>query len=445
MGRQGAVIGLAVIILVGLYLFYQATQPTYVDPEVQINPDRHYTLEFWDYPLPMTWEDGTNYRDLVQELIAQFEKEHPNITINYRPLPFAQGPELLEQALGRGSPPDVYSEPFPRGIVYHPGLQLPITDFLAPEELASYSPGVLAAVEWEGDLWGWPVWFSPLVWAGNRPLLEGAGLDVSQVQTLGWNWEEFLDLARQLAAGGEGAGIVFSTGPGAEELFYHLLANNGPTSLGGFREEGDGGLVRLAEAAAFTHLLCSEGLWRGGETDPAWLENFWAGRAALVGPVNTWVIRGAGIRALQARHQPDLVFLPPPHGIGAREYSAPTLALVRVFRQRRFQGADQVKAAMEFARYFSQKQGQAVAQRLWSLPAYRPGDLLAGGEGELSPANIRFLLRSQDYLLPLPRDLAQWRQEEKWKGEVLSPGLEKLLSGELTPREFAEQVFAQLQ
>ena len=165
---------------------------------------------------------------------------------------------------------------------------------MAPEELASYSPGVLAAVEWEGDLWGWPAWFSPLVWAGNRPLLEGAGLDVSQVQTLGWNWEEFLDLARQLAAGGEGAGIVFSTGPGAEELFYHLLANNGPTSLGGFREEGDGGLVRLAEAAAFTHLLCSEGLWRGGETDPAWLENFWAGRAALVGPVNTWVIRGRG-------------------------------------------------------------------------------------------------------------------------------------------------------
>jgi len=436
--------GILLIILAGLYFFLPACRLTYVDPEVQINPARHYILEFWDYPLPVVWEDGTNYRDLVRELIAQFEREHPNISINYRPLPFVGGAELLEQALREGSPPDVYSEPFSRGIVYHQGLQVPITPYLQPEERGFYSPGVLAAIEWEGELWGWPAWFSPLIWAGNRQLLEAAGLDVDRVQTLGWNWEEFLALARQFAAAGEGPRILFSTGPGEGELFANLLSNNGWSSRAENREEGEKRRIVLRETAAFISLLWSEGFWQPGEDDPGWLENFYAGRVALLGPVNTWLLRGAGARVHQARHHPELVFLPAPHGIGAREYAEPTVALVRVFRQRRFQGADQVKAAMEFARYFSQKQGQAIAHRLWSLPAYNPGSLREKGEGELSPANARFLLRTQEYLLPLPRDLAQWRQEQKWQEEVFSPALAKILAGELTPREFAEQVYTRL-
>lgn len=443
--RQRGIIGVFCLILVGLFVWFQATRVTYVDPKVQINPNRLYTLEFWDYPLPIVWEDGTNYQDFVQQLIAEFEREYPNISINYRPLPFAGGTELLDQALRRGSPPDVYSEPFPRGLVYHQGLQVPITNFLGPEEKSLYYPGVLAALEREGDLWGWPAWFSPLLWAGNRQVLEKAGLDVNQVQTLGWNWEEFLTLARQLVSEEDGAGILFASGPGETELFANLLYNNGLSSIAGAREEGNKGRAVLAETATFTHLLCSEGLWQAGGEDRSWLENFWAGQTALVGPVNTWVLRGAGARVYQARHYPELVFLPPPHGIGAREYSESTVALVRVFRQRRFQGADQVKAAMEFARYFSIKQGQAVAFRLWSLPAQNPGGLTDMGEKELSPANTRFLLRSQHYLLPLPSDLVLWQQEQKWKEKVLSPGLEKLLSGELTPQEFAEQVFFQLQ
>ena len=190
--RKRGIIGVFCLILVGLCVWFQATRVTYVDPEVRINPNRLYTLEFWDYPLPIVWEDGTNYQDFVQQLIAEFEREYPNISINYRPLPCAGGTELLDQALRRGSPPDVYSEPFPRGLVYHQGLQVPITNFLGPEEKSLYYPGVLAALEREGDLWGWPAWFSPLLWAGNRQVLEKAGLDVNQVQTLGWTWEEFL-------------------------------------------------------------------------------------------------------------------------------------------------------------------------------------------------------------------------------------------------------------
>jgi len=425
------------VFLGGIFFWFLAGRLTYLDPKVEINPGRLYTLDFWDYPLPLVWEDGTTYLEFVQEIIADFRDKYPNVMVNYHPLSFDGGQGELTHALQAGTPPDVYSEPFPRRIIHHQGLQIPITGYMVPEDEALYHPRVMALMEEKEDIWAWPIWVSPEIWVGNRQILEAGGLDLDQVQTLGWNWEDFYALAGEVKQV-FGDIPAFFLGPEVKS-FCNLLYNNG--LIGNM--DRDICLNMAEETAAFFHILYKEGLWQASEERQSWLKEFWEGRIAIVGPVNTWVIRGSEARIQQTRHDQEPVFLPPPHGIGAKEYMKPTVAQVSVFRQRRYRGADKVKAAMEFARFFSHRLGHGVAPVLWALPAYDPWGQVDNEGTELSAANIRFLLRSQNYLLPPTVKQNPW-ECEKWQKEVLAPRLQKLLKGEISPREFAALIEEEL-
>ncbi|NLJ33024.1 MAG: extracellular solute-binding protein [Firmicutes bacterium] len=424
------------VLLGGLLYYFLSGWPFYLDPEMEIDPGRPYTLKFWDYPLPLVWKDGTTYLEFVQGVIEDFQREYPNVQIIYHPLGFATGPGELSQALASGRPPDIYSEPFPTQMVHHQGLQVPVTHYMPPEDKAFYHPLVLALQEAKDDIWAWPAWVSPQVWIGNRQLLREGGLDVEQVQTLGWNWEDYMALAQGFEGKNHG-GFVFSTGS-CLELFSNLLANNGLVG-----EKDDDFPLKLEETATLFQTLHAEGLWRDATEKWPWVKEFWEGKIALLGPVNGWVIRGSGVGARRSRHCPELVFLPPPHRLGAREYIKPIVARVCVFRQRRYRGADNVKVAMEFARYFSHRQGQGLAPQLWALPAFNSRSLLDKENNELSLANIQFLLRAQNYLLPTIIAQNQWERED-WKKEVLAPRLQKLLKGEINPREFATLIEEEL-
>lgn len=421
------------VLLVAIASLFFFGQLIYLDPQVEINPGRRYSLEFWDYPLPLIWEDGTTYQEVVQEIIADFRDKYPNVTINYHPLSFSEGPQDLAQALGAGKPPDIYAEPFPRELIHHRSLQVPITRYLVPEEDVFYHTRVMSLLEAEGDIWAWPSWVSSPLWVGNRQILEAGGLDLDQVQTLGWNWGEFQAFARRIKENFSDSQAFF-IGPEVE-TFCSLLNPNGLTT--GMDKNS---CLSIAEkTSTFFYNLYKEGLWQAAEGNKPWLQDFWEGRLAILGPVNTWVIRGSQPRTHQGTNCPDPVFLPPPHSVGDREYLQPSLAQVCVFRQRRYRGADTVKAAMEFAHFFSQRKGSRVAPLLWALPAYAPWDQLDEEENELSAANVRFLLRSQDYILP-PTPNFLPGEYEQWQKEVLAPYLQKLLQGEIAPREFAARI-----
>ncbi|MGI6576080.1 MAG: ABC transporter substrate-binding protein [bacterium] len=437
------VVAVSLLLIVFLYYWFGIKQVK-IDPEAEIKVERTYELEFWDYLLPLVWEDGTVYQEFVQRIIADFEAQHPNIKINYYPLAFTTGRELLTQALREGKPPDIYSEPFAENMVCHQGFQIPVSSYLGPEERENYHPGVLALLEAEGEVWAWPAWIAPMIWVGNCTLLEECGLDVAQLQAIGWRWEQFLVAGRQLAAKELGQNISYLVGPGIEQLFINLLQNNGitalPTSLGEKQKFGDA----VAETGALVANLVTENLWHDYQLgSESWVERFWEGEAALVGPVYPWVIRGPGSGLHKIKREFDYVFLPPPHQLGAREYNEPALAVVRVFRQQNFQGSDRIKAAMEFARYFSRHQGNAVASFLWSLPAYKSENPTVL-ENELSYNNIRFLRQRLSYLLPLPFHHATKNAERMWRQEVLPGALAKLLQGNLSPQEFADNVAAGL-
>src|SRR5918998_5026915 len=64
------------------------------------------SVEFWDEP----W-GGDAYQPTVKKLIEKFEKEHPEIDVKYRLVPWPNFFEVYNTAIASGATPDVAVAP----------------------------------------------------------------------------------------------------------------------------------------------------------------------------------------------------------------------------------------------------------------------------------------------------------------------------------------------
>src|SRR5262249_54444467 len=62
----------------------------------------HVDLQFWD----MIW-GGPEYIDTGKALVAQFNQEHPDITVTYRSIPWTNWYQTYLTAIGSGTAPDI--------------------------------------------------------------------------------------------------------------------------------------------------------------------------------------------------------------------------------------------------------------------------------------------------------------------------------------------------
>ena len=67
----------------------------------------HVDLQFWD----MIW-GGPEYIDSGKALVAQFNQEHPDITVNYRSIPWSNWYQTFLTAIGSGTELSIFSRFF---------------------------------------------------------------------------------------------------------------------------------------------------------------------------------------------------------------------------------------------------------------------------------------------------------------------------------------------
>src|SRR6267154_1027935 len=88
-------------------------------------PD-HVVLQFWD----MIW-GPPEYIDTGKALVAQFNQEHPDITVTYRSIPWNNWYQTFLTAIGSGTAPDVSTGAGYQAIqLYDQGAILPIDDVI---------------------------------------------------------------------------------------------------------------------------------------------------------------------------------------------------------------------------------------------------------------------------------------------------------------------------
>ncbi|HQH11853.1 MAG TPA: extracellular solute-binding protein [Candidatus Sumerlaeota bacterium] len=186
-------------------------------------------IVFWDFPrLPAV-------RQWLEESIVRYEKEHPDVDIQYTCLSWAKGGERLAIAAFAYRPPDV------AGSVLDPkyvqaGLLAPLDTYLdeaIPGDESGRTfrqdihPSILRAVQWQGTAYSFPWYKEAMVMVCNTDIFNERG--VALPENGRWEWDEFIAKMKQLTFDRDGDGqmdnygVGFNTGNEKWEAYPFIL------------------------------------------------------------------------------------------------------------------------------------------------------------------------------------------------------------------------------
>ncbi|KQP70326.1 MULTISPECIES: ABC transporter substrate-binding protein [Microbacterium] len=173
------------------------------------------TLSDEPVTLSFTWWGNDVRHGITEELIAAFEAEHENITIEPQYTDWAGYWDKLATTVAAGDAPDIIqmdekqlSTYAANGVLLDLGTlgdQLPTGDF--PES-------VLGTGALDGTQYGIPVGINTYTYMANVDVLESLGIDVPDDET--WSWDDLNEIAEEVTAASGGA-VVGSQSWGFED------------------------------------------------------------------------------------------------------------------------------------------------------------------------------------------------------------------------------------
>jgi multiple sugar transport system substrate-binding protein len=182
----------------------------------------HVDLQFWD----MIW-GGSEYIDAGKALVAQFNQEHPDITVTYRSIPWANWYQTFVTAIGSGTAPDLSTGAAYQAVqLYDQGAILPIDDLIsqwkASGKLDDFLPNSIETLKYDNHYVALPWAIDIRVWYYRKDLFEEAKLQPPTT------WQEFKTAAQALTnPKADQYGFIASGDQLGEHLLLTLMINNG--------------------------------------------------------------------------------------------------------------------------------------------------------------------------------------------------------------------------
>lgn len=125
--------------------------------------------------------------DLLRQALEAFQKEFPDITVNYEPIA-ADYLTKLQTDIAAGNAADVFyvQAEFAQDFMSR-GVLLPIDDYMQTDSVSKddYYPGLYNAFTWDGATYGLPKDWSPL-----GMVYDPAGLEAAGITTPPTTWDE---------------------------------------------------------------------------------------------------------------------------------------------------------------------------------------------------------------------------------------------------------------
>ncbi len=153
------------------------------------------TLTIWTHEDP-------NRSVLEKELIAEFCKQNPNVTVDYQTYPSGKMRELLTVAFSANQGPDIFNQS--QSVIRQFVIE-GRTSALKPEWIGAksvdevrgrYLSGALEAVEWEDGIHGMPLEYTNLCMYLNKNIFRDAGLDPEKDYPK--TWEDVMAVSEKL-------------------------------------------------------------------------------------------------------------------------------------------------------------------------------------------------------------------------------------------------------
>lgn len=159
---------------------------------------------------------------LYQDLVAEFERAYPGVTVKLLGVPWEDMPTKVKTAIIGGRPPDVaHQHPFALGAQ---GFAEPLDDLWAAWGAErEFLDGPLSDVTWRGTRYGVPLDTNCTILVYNRRLLREAGVAEPGPGYTFARWREDLKALTDPAAGRYGIGLT----TGSWHTYAFVVANGG--------------------------------------------------------------------------------------------------------------------------------------------------------------------------------------------------------------------------
>lgn len=182
-------------------------------------------ITWWAFPtfgqeVPGTYE---------KEIIAAFNKVHPEITVKLETIDFTSGPEKIVAAIEGGQAPDILFDAPGRIIDYGKNGKLVSLDDMFTAEFAADvgSDALLAACKGNGTAYMYPISSSPFYMVINKDMWEKAGAMefVNMTGNRTWTVENFGKALQKLKDAKMVPGSVFCNGQGGDQGTRAFVSN----------------------------------------------------------------------------------------------------------------------------------------------------------------------------------------------------------------------------
>jgi multiple sugar transport system substrate-binding protein len=146
-----------------------------------------------------TFSAAPDHLEDLDQMIAAFNAEYPNVQINVETAPFNDYFTKLQTLIAGGTAPDVFELNYENFVTYaDKGVLLDLSPLMVADESldsAIYYPRALEAFNYNGMQQGLPASFSTVVMFYNKELFDAAGVDYP---TSDWTWDDARAAAEQI-------------------------------------------------------------------------------------------------------------------------------------------------------------------------------------------------------------------------------------------------------
>ena len=163
---------------------------------------------------------------VFRELIAQFEKENPNIKVEIENTPFSQYWTKLQTSSTGGAAPDVVWMSGANIMTYASnGMLLPLDEMIAKDsiEMDKYVKGVTDLYNYEGKQYAMPKDLDSIALWYNKKLFDEAGVEYP---TNDWTWEDMKKAAIKIQSTLDGVYGVAIPLYEDQSSYYNVIPQN---------------------------------------------------------------------------------------------------------------------------------------------------------------------------------------------------------------------------
>lgn len=136
--------------------------------------------------------------EAMQDLIASFEEEHPNIDVQLDSYPFTEYHQKVSTAFAGGDAPDVFWMDVRTASFAEQGALLPLDDRITEETRNDFLASSWKELTYDGTTYGVPMHQLTSALYVNTQMAEDAGIELPQSLDDAWTWNEFTDAATKL-------------------------------------------------------------------------------------------------------------------------------------------------------------------------------------------------------------------------------------------------------